>query len=231
MRVNAVIVAAGEGKRMGGGVIKPLLPLAGRPLILHTLSRFAASQIRRVILVAPQKERATFERLVAADPEAGRLDCVVQRGGARRQDSVQHGLARLDGDCEIVVIHDGARPLISPGLIDRCVEAAAKEGAAVVGVPLHDTIKVISASGRVESTPARESLWEIQTPQAFQVGIIREAHRRAETDGIEATDDAMLVERLGKSVVVLKSDRTNLKITTPEDLVVAEALLRAEKAS
>ena len=231
MRVNAVIVAAGEGKRMGGGIAKPLLALAGRPLILHTLTRFAASQIRKVILVVPQPDRASFERLVAADSEARRLDCVVQPGGARRQDSVRQGLARLDEDCEVVVIHDGARPLISPALIDRSVEAAAKEGAAVVGVPVHDTIKVVSTSGRVESTPARDSLWEIQTPQAFQVKIIREAHLRAEKDGIEATDDAMLVERLGKSVVVLQGDRTNLKITTPEDLVVAEALLRAEKAS
>ena len=231
MRVNAVIVAAGDGKRMGGGIAKPLLALAGRPLILHTLARFAASQIRRVILVVPQKERASFERLVAADPGASRLNCVVQPGGARRQDSVRHGLARLDGDCEIVVIHDGARPLISPALIDRSVEAAENEGAAVVGAPVHDTIKVVSVSGRVVSTPARDSLWEIQTPQAFRVEIIRDAHRRAEQDGIEATDDAMLVERLGKSVVVLKSDRTNLKITTPEDLIVAEALLRAEKPS
>ena len=130
MRVNAVIVAAGEGKRMGGGIAKPLLPLAGRPLILHTLARFAASQIRRVILVVSQKERATFERLVASDPEARRLDCAVQPGGARRQDSVRQGLARLDDDCE---------------------------------------------------------------------------------------------------VVVMKSDRTNLKVTTPEDLIAAEALLRAEK--
>ena len=231
MRVNAVIVAAGEGKRMGGGVAKPLLLLAGRPLILHTLTRFAASQIRRVILVVPQQDGASFERLVAADPGARRLDCVVQPGGARRQDSVRQGLARLDDDCEVVVIHDGARPLISPALIHRCVEAAAKEGAAVVGVPVHDTIKVVSASGRVESTPARDSLWEIQTPQAFQVEIIRDAHRRAEKDGIEATDDAMLVERLGKSVVVLEGDRTNIKITTPEDLLIAEALIRQRRVT
>jgi 2-C-methyl-D-erythritol 4-phosphate cytidylyltransferase len=229
MRVNAVIVAAGEGKRMGGGIAKPLLTIAGRPLILHTLGRFAASQVRRVILVVPQKESAGFERLVASDPEASRLDCVVQPGGARRQDSVRQGLARLDEDCEIVVIHDGARPLISPALIDRSVEVAAKEGAAVVGVPVRDTIKIVSASGRVESTPTRDSLWEIQTPQAFQVKIIREAHRRAERDGIEATDDAMLVERLGGSVVVLQGDRTNLKITTPEDMIVAEALLWGKK--
>jgi 2-C-methyl-D-erythritol 4-phosphate cytidylyltransferase len=227
MRINAVIVAAGEGKRMGSDVPKPLIVLAGRPLILHTLDRLARSQIRKVILVAPEKQRKEFERLIATGGDFSRLECVLESGGPRRQDSVRRGLNRLDDDCEVVVIHDGARPLVSPALIDRCVELALKEGAAVVGVPAKDTIKVVSASRRIESTPPRNSLWEIQTPQAFRVEIIREAHRRAAEDGIEATDDAMLVERLGKTVAVLEGERSNLKITTPEDLLMAEALIRA----
>jgi 2-C-methyl-D-erythritol 4-phosphate cytidylyltransferase len=227
MRVNAVIVAAGEGKRMGGELPKALIALAGRPLVLHTLDRFARSQVRKVILVAPEKQRKDLEQLIVTDRDLGRLECVLESGGPRRQDSVGRGLNRLDDDCEVVVIHDGARPLISPAIIDRCVELALKEGAAVVGVPAKDTIKVVSASRRIESTPARNSLWEIQTPQAFRVEIIREAHRRAAQDGIEATDDAMLVERLGKTVAVLEGARSNLKITTPEDLLIAEALIRA----
>ena len=229
MRVNAVIVAAGEGKRMGRDTSKPFLPLAGRPLILHTLSRFAASHARRVILVAAEKEESKLERLIRSDRKLSRLKWVLQPGGRRRQDSVKQGLKRLDEDCRVVVIHDGARPFVSPALIDRCVETALKEGAVVVGVPVRNTIKVVSASRRVESTPPRDSLWEIQTPQAFRVEIIREAHLAADREGIEATDDAMLVERLGKSVALLEGDRSNIKITTPEDLLIAEALIRQRR--
>jgi 2-C-methyl-D-erythritol 4-phosphate cytidylyltransferase len=133
----------------------------------------------------------------------------------------------VDKDCEIVVVHDAVRPLVSPALIDRCVAAADKDGAAAAGLPVRDTIKVVGADGRVESTPPRESLWEIQTPQAFRAALLREAHRRAGVDQIEATDDAMLVERLGEKVVVVEGEPRNIKITTPEDLIVAEALLKS----
>ena len=172
MRVNAVIVAAGEGKRMGSDVPKALIVLAGRPLILHTLERFASSQVQRVILVVPDEQRTDFERLVANDRDLKRLECVLEPGGPRRQDSVRCGLNRLDSDCEVAVIHDGARPFVSPVIIDRCVELALKEGAAVVGVPVKDTIKVVSPSRHVESTPTRDSLWEIHTPlQSYRFSI------------------------------------------------------------
>lgn len=227
MRVNAVIVAAGEGKRMGEKVPKPFLPLGGRPLILHTLSRFAASQVRKVIVVAAGRELSRCQKLIRSDLQLGGLKCVFQAGGRRRQDSVSEGLTRLDTDCEVVVIHDGVRPFVSPRLIDRCVEEAFQKGAVVVGVPVRDTIKVVSADRQVRETPSRDSLREIQTPQAFRTEIIREAFRRAARDGAEATDDAMLVESLGKSVALLEGQRTNIKITLPEDLLFAEALLRA----
>ncbi|MBI4487526.1 MAG: 2-C-methyl-D-erythritol 4-phosphate cytidylyltransferase [Deltaproteobacteria bacterium] len=226
MRVNAVIVAAGEGKRIRGDIPKPFLPIGGLPLILHTLSRFAASQVRKVVLVTAGREVSRCRELIESDPRLGHLECLLQPGGPRRQDSVSRGLARLDADCEIVIIHDGARPFVSPRLIDRCVEVAFKEGAVVVGVPVRDTIKVISADRRVRETPPRDSLWEIQTPQVFRIDIIREAYDRAAREGTEATDDAMLVERLGKSVALLEGHATNIKITLPEDLLFAEALLR-----
>jgi 2-C-methyl-D-erythritol 4-phosphate cytidylyltransferase len=229
MRINAVIVAAGDGKRMGGEVPKPLLTLAGRPIVLYTLGRFAASQARRVILVTAAKQQSKFERIVRAERGLSGLDCILQSGGPRRQDSVREGLKRVDDDCEIVIVHDAARPFVSPALIDRCVAAARKEGAVVVGVPVKDTIKIVSSARRIESTPPRDSLWEIQTPQAFRVEILREAHLSAERDGIEATDDAMLVERLGKNVALLEGDRNNIKITTPEDLLLAEALIRERR--
>ena len=227
MRVNAVIVAAGEGKRMGGHAPKPFLPLGGRAIILRTLDRFVASQVRKVVVVAAEKEISGCEELIRSDSRLGGLEIVFQSGGLRRQDSVGRGLARLDPDCEVVVIHDGVRPFVSPRLIDRCIEAAFKEGAVVTGLPVRDTIKVISADRQVKETPPRDSLWEIQTPQVFRTEIIREAFRRAAGDGAEATDDAMLVERLGKRVAVLEGESTNIKITTPEDLLFAEALLRA----
>jgi 2-C-methyl-D-erythritol 4-phosphate cytidylyltransferase len=229
MQINAVIVAAGDGTRMGVDVPKPLLNLAGRPMILHTLGRFAVSETRRVILVTAAEQQSKFERIVQADRALSALNCVFQSGGPRRQDSVREGLKRVDDDCEIVIVHDAARPFVSPLLIDRCVAAARTEGAVVVGIPVKDTIKIVSSSRRIESTPPRDSLWEIQTPQAFRVELLREAHLSAERDGIEATDDAILVERLGKSVVLLEGDRSNIKITTPEDLLLAEALIRERR--
>lgn len=224
MRVNAIIVAAGEGKRMGADAPKPLLLLAGKPILVHTLEAVAASSVGRAIIVVAAAERARFELLLGS-AKLGRLQWTLQNGGARRQDSVAGGLAEVDADCEIVVVHDAVRPLVTPGLIDRSVEAAAKDGAAVAGVPVADTIKVVSRERRIESTPPRDALWAIQTPQAFRAALLREAHRRAAIDRVEATDDAMLVERLGEKVAVVEGERRNLKITTPEDLAIAEALL------
>src|SRR5437762_6983810 len=129
MRVNAVIVAAGEGKRMGGGASKPLLLLAGRAIFLRTLDAFAGSRAGKAVLVVPEKERAAFERMLRAGGP-GRLQWTLQSGGPRRQDSVARGLEALDADCEIVVVHDAVRPLVVPALIDRCIEAAVKDGAA-----------------------------------------------------------------------------------------------------
>ncbi|MFQ5903208.1 MAG: 2-C-methyl-D-erythritol 4-phosphate cytidylyltransferase [Candidatus Binatia bacterium] len=227
MRVNALVVAAGGGKRIGSDISKPFLPVGNRPLILHTLSRFAESQtVRKVVLLTAGKEVSRCRDLIRSDSQLSSLECVLWSGGPRRQDSVSLGLAQLDADCEVVVIHDGVRPFVSSRLIDRCVEVAFREGAVVVGVPVRDTIKVISADRHVRETPMRDSLWEIQTPQVFRIEIIREAYHRAAQQGTEATDDAMLVERLGKSVTLLEGHTTNIKITVPEDLLFAEALLR-----
>ena len=224
--MNAVIVAAGEGKRMRGRLPKPFLSLAGRPLILHTLGRFASSSVRKVILVAAETELSRCRGLVESDPRLRGLEVVFQAGGVRRQDSVRSGLSRLDPDCEAVVIHDGVRPFISPELIDICIEIASREGAVVVGVPVKDTIKLVRADLRVAETPSRNSLWEIQTPQVFRSEIILEAYNRAQREATEATDDATLVERLGREVTVVAGEATNIKITLPQDLLLAEAMIR-----
>lgn len=232
MRVNAVIVAAGEGSRLGGDIPKPFLPIGGQPMILHTLSRFAESRaVRKVILVVSEKEMIKCRQLIESDSKLRSLQYILQTGGRRRQDSVSCGLERLDPDCEIVVIHDGARPFIPPNLIDACVETAFRDGAVVPGIPVRSTIKVVSRQRQVQETPFRDSLWEIQTPQVFKTETILEAYRRATEQNIEATDDAMLVELLGEKVTVVDGRIINIKITVPEDLLLAEALVCGGRVS
>lgn len=227
MRVNAVIVAAGEGSRMGGTVAKPFIPVAGRSLILRTLDHFMQSRtVGNAIVVVAAKERQRCEDLLASDSALAKLRWVTQGGGATRQMSVRRGLELLDSDCKIVVVHDGVRPFASAALIDRCVEEAYEKEAVVVGIPVRNTIKIVAADGWVETTPPRRTLWEVHTPQAFQRSLLMEAHERACRDGVEGTDDAMLVERLGKKVFLLAGERTNIKVTVPEDLLLAEALVR-----
>jgi 2-C-methyl-D-erythritol 4-phosphate cytidylyltransferase len=150
----------------------------------------------------------------------------LQVGGATRQQSARRGLERVESDCDIVIIHDGARPFVSARLIDRCVETAADKGAVVAGLPVRDTIKTVSSDHWIESTPNRSALWEIQTPQAFKRGLIIAAHEWAERQGIQVTDDATVVERIGTPVYVLEGERTNFKITVPEDVWLAEMLIR-----
>ena len=227
MHVTAIIVAAGEGKRIGGRVSKSFLSIAGRPLVLRTLDRFFATRsVEKVILVVADKELRQSQMLLQNDPNLSHRPWILQAGGASRQESVRRGLEKLDSDCEIVVIHDGARPFVSFALIDHCVDEAYRVGAVVIGVPARDTIKVVSEEHWVQTTPARNTLWEIQPPQVFRKEVITEAHNWGLRQAIEATDDAMLVEGIGRPVFLLEGERTNIKITMPEDIVLAEALLR-----
>lgn len=213
---------------MGGSIPKPFISVDGRPVILRTLDRFAESRtVEKVILVTAPGECQRSEEILRTSSLPKDFSWVLQSGGATRQASVRRGLAMVEHDCDLVVIHDGVRPFLSSNLIDRCVREAYEKEAVVVGVPVRDTIKVISADGWVQSTPARNSLWEIQTPQAFRKNLLVEAHERAHRDGVEGTDDAMLVERLGRGVFLIEGEKTNLKITVPEDLLLAESLLRA----
>ncbi len=228
MHVTAIIVAAGAGQRMGGATVKTYLPIAGRPLILRTLDRvFAAPAISEVVLVVAATDLADCQKLLDSDAALKRRRWVLQAGGATRQQSVRRGLEKLAADSDIVMIHDGARPFVSSALIDRCIQAAIAQGAAAVGLPVRDTIKRVSADHFVESTPERTGLWEIHTPQVFQRQVIVAAHESAARQGLEATDDAMVVERMGQPVFVVEGERTNFKITVPEDLLLAEALIRA----
>jgi 2-C-methyl-D-erythritol 4-phosphate cytidylyltransferase len=230
--ITAIIVAAGEGRRIGGEVPKTYLPVCGRPMVLRTLDQFFSAQaIEEVVLVIAADEFLRCETMLRDDSALANRPWILQSGGPTRQQSVKKGLEKIGSDADIVVIHDGARPFVSPALIDRCVQATRDKGAVVVGVPVRDTIKIVSNDRWVQTTLSRSSLWAIQTPQVFRKQWIVEAHDRAAREAFEATDDAMLVERIGKPVFVVDGESTNIKITTPEDVWFAEALLREKRIS
>jgi 2-C-methyl-D-erythritol 4-phosphate cytidylyltransferase len=232
MHVTAIVLAAGAGRRIGGAVAKTYLSIAGRPLVMRTLDRmFAARTVEQVVLVVAPNEMDRCAALLGADSLLCKRSYLLQSGGATRRQSAKLGLDRVTAETDIVIIHDGARPFVSAGLIDRCVESAADKGAVVVGLPARDTIKVVGDDGLIRSTPERRSLWEIQTPQVFQKELIVAAHRQAESDGVEVTDDAMVVERLGQPVYVLEGERSNIKITLPEDIWLAETMIREGRVS
>jgi 2-C-methyl-D-erythritol 4-phosphate cytidylyltransferase len=229
-QATAIVVAAGEGRRIGGDTAKTYLPICGRPMVLRTLDRvFSARSISTVVLVVGANDFQRCEVMLREDPILRHRSWLLQNGGATRQDSVKQGLSKVDKESEIVVVHDGARPFASPRLIDQCVQRASQSGAVVVGLPVRDTIKVVSEDHWVRTTPVRSGLWEIQTPQAFRRVLLQEAHDRASREGFEATDDAMLVEALGEPVFVLEGERMNFKITVPEDVWLAETLIREGK--
>ena len=219
-RVGAIVVAAGAGTRMAG-VDKVFIPLTGKPLLAHTLFAFqSCSAVDDIVVVLPEDRLNNGGQLVE-DHVISKVKGVCP-GGARRQDSVKAGLEKLAG-CEWVLIHDGARPCVSQRIIEDSLQAVRDSGAAVPAVPVSDTVKVVSEDLFVENTPSRERLWSVQTPQAFRFDIINEAHSKAQGD---VTDDATLVENLGYRVRVFPGSRANIKVTTPDDIPIAEAILK-----
>lgn len=216
-----MIVAAGESRRMRG-IDKIFTPLAGRPLVTHTIEAFNDSpRIGRIVLVLSKAILDRGRRLV----KEGGWDKVadVCAGGERRQDSVRAGLDRLT-DVEWVVVHDGARPLVDVGIIDRGLDAATETGAAVAAVPVTDTIKRAGPGRIVVDTPPREELWAAQTPQVFRRTVLAGAHERVAED---VTDDAAMVELVGGAVKLFMGSYENIKVSTPEDLAAARVLLES----
>jgi 2-C-methyl-D-erythritol 4-phosphate cytidylyltransferase len=224
----AIIPAAGIGSRMQAGVNKQYLLLAGRPILAHTLAIFVAHpRIDRICIVIPAEEIDYCRTEIVKGYGLGKVSAIIA-GGHTRQDSVGNGLlgcgAALD---DLVVIHDGARPLLSAAELDALLDAATVTGAATLGVPVKDTIKQVQ-DGVIVATPERSSLWQVQTPQAFRYEFVLAAHRQALADNFVATDDAMLVERLQHPVTMVAGSYRNIKITTPEDLTIASAFLAAQ---
>jgi 2-C-methyl-D-erythritol 4-phosphate cytidylyltransferase len=207
-----------------GGVDKIFASLWGKPLLAHSVDVFqGCPAIDQVVIVLSQDKVEAGRRLVREYNWSKVIE--VCPGGVRRQDSVREGLKRLSG-CQWVVIHDGARPCVGVDLIERGLELARDSGAAIAAIPVKDTIKVVSPDAFVEETPLRHSLWAVQTPQVFRFDIIDEAHRKAQG---EVTDDATLVEQLGYRVKVYPGSDTNIKVTIPEDLALAEAILKSRE--
>ncbi len=229
MSVAALVLAAGRGERLGRGTPKAFVPLAGRPLLLHALAAMAAvPAIERVVPVIARADLERWERLA---PELAAIPKLAAPafGGAERQDSVRAGLAALGPETRWVAVHDAARPFVRPAAVGRVLEAARAGGAAILAVPVSDTIKRVRA-GRVVETPPRPECWAAQTPQVFRVELLREALAKASAEGRTGTDDAQLVEWLGVAVAVALGDPDNWKLTLPEDLAAAEERLRVSAA-
>jgi 2-C-methyl-D-erythritol 4-phosphate cytidylyltransferase len=224
MRTAALVLAAGRGERLGHALPKGFVPLAGRPLLLHALARMeAVAEVERVVPVLPEGALAHYRAALAV---AGPLHKLAEpvAGGRERQDSMRAGLAALPEGVEWVAIHDAARPLVSADAVRRVIAAARETGAAILALPVRDTIKRVQG-GRIVETPPRAECWAAQTPQVFRVEILREALAKADAEGRLGTDDAQLVEALGIAVHVVTGEPENLKITGPEDLLVAERIL------
>ncbi|CAG0978346.1 2-C-methyl-D-erythritol 4-phosphate cytidylyltransferase [Geobacteraceae bacterium] len=228
MAVFALIPAAGMGKRMEASINKQYLLLDGMPILARTLEVFERSPlVDGIFVVIPADEIPFCSEQVVKRQGLTKVRSIVA-GGAERQQSVLNGLRAMEGtagDDDVVLIHDGVRPFVTEDILSRATAVARENDGALVAVPAKDTVKMVE-NGIITATPPRETLWLAQTPQAFRYGIIRAAHEVADAERFLGTDDAMLVERLGRQVRIVVGDYRNIKITTPEDMVLAEAFLK-----
>ena len=220
MHVSAIIAAGGRGSRFGGTQPKQLQPLAGVPILKRTVDVFLNGYAFDEVVVALPSD-------LVANPPAYLDDVIVVEGGERRQDSVANAVRAVAPSSQVIVIHDAARPLVTPAVIERTIAAAIKHGAAIAALPARDTVKRGDASRVIRGTLPRDEIFLAQTPQAFRVGVLRDALAIAST-ATDATDEAMLAEAAGHHVHLVDGDPRNLKITTPDDLMLAEALAPRE---
>ena len=227
MKTVAIIPAGGAGRRFNAGTAKQYLSLNGLPILAHSLKVLEqAEDIDEIILVVPETDIKSVRDKLICKNNLQKVAKIVA-GGAKRQDSVCNGIAAVEGQCDIVVVHDGVRPFVTVEMIKRAVEAARRFQAAVIGVPAKDTIKETEVNDFIVRTVPRQNLWITQTPQAFHFDVLQKAYEAACRDNYCGTDDASLVERIGVKVKMIAGSYENIKITTPEDLVVAEALLKS----
>jgi 2-C-methyl-D-erythritol 4-phosphate cytidylyltransferase len=222
-----IIPAAGSGKRIGAEVAKPYLRIAGKTIIEHTICKFASiSGLAQVIIATTPEYFNDASAVKNLLPEE--VDVRVIEGGKERQDSIYQALQIVGESVELVAIHDAVRPFVSEDSVYDCLNLANESGAAILGLPVKDTIKRVDSKGLILETPERSRLWKAQTPQIFRQSLIRKAYEKAVRENFLGTDDASLVEYYGKNVFVTEGDQQNFKITYPLDLRVAELLLTEE---
>jgi 2-C-methyl-D-erythritol 4-phosphate cytidylyltransferase len=225
-KTTAIIVAAGKGKRMEKNINKQYILLRDKPVIAYTLEVFERVElIDEVILVVGEGEIGYCQKEIINRYKIKKVSAVIA-GGKERKDSVNRGLSAVKPDCKIVVVHDGARPFITEDIIEASIKEAERWGAAAAAVPVKDTVKRVNRNMEVMGTLIREELWAVQTPQTFHFILLKEAYGQEIADLWNITDDAMLVERLGHKVKIFKGAYENIKITTPEDLDIAEGILK-----
>jgi 2-C-methyl-D-erythritol 4-phosphate cytidylyltransferase len=228
-RVVAVVPAAGQGRRMGHATPKQFLTLGGLPLLVHSLRTLDASDtVAAIVLAVPPSETDYCRREIVSRYGFKKVQQVVA-GGEERQDSVRLGLAAAGDDADIILVHDAVRPFVTADMIARVVAAAARHGAAIVAVPMRDTVKRVGPDGLIEETVDRKPLWLAQTPQAARRVLLQDAHRKAQEDGFRGTDEAQLIERMGHRVAIVEGSTENIKVTRPEDLAMGESILASRK--
>ncbi len=223
--VVAVVPAAGLGTRMGGAARKQYRTLGGFPLLalsLQVLQRIES--IREIILSVPQHDRDYCLSEIVKPFGLSKVSHIVS-GGARRQDSVRNGLMAISDPPDMVLVHDGVRPFLQSDFVEQSISRAKDTGAAVVAIPIHDTVKRVNTERVIQETLNREGLWHIQTPQVFRYDWLLKGHQLAQQENWEVTDDATLIERIGYPVSVVEGSCFNIKITRPDDLIFGEAIL------
>ena len=225
--VTAIFPAAGQSRRMHSKKNKNFLQIKDQPILIHTLKKFSKSdKIDKLIIAAAPDEVEIVKKMLQKIADLKPFQVVA--GGSERQYSIANALKFIDDDCEVILVHDAARPMVTVETIDKVVDMAKLHGAAIAAVKEKNTIKIVNDDDFVIDTPPRSTLVSVQTPQGFRKEIILKAYEQAKIDNFLGTDDSSLVERLGYKVKIVQSDYKNIKLTTPEDIIIAEAFLKEE---
>lgn len=230
--VTVLIAAAGMSNRMGCTVNKQFINLGNKPVLVHTMEKFQKSNlIDEIVIIAREDEVEYCKKNIVEKYNFNKVTKVI-KGGKERQDSIYNGLMSMNTKTDIIVSHDGARPFVTEKMIRDSIDEAKKVGAAVVGVPVTDTIKMLKDQdgSMIDYTPKRSLLWSAQTPQVFRKEILIEAYEKALNDDVLGTDDSYLVERIGHKVSMVEGSYSNIKLTTPEDIILAESLIDKENS-
>ena len=224
--VSVIIAAAGMSNRMGSKINKQFLAIGNKPILAHSIDKFEKCKyVDEIILVAKEEEVEYCRKEIVRRYGFKKVINIV-KGGKERQDSVYNGLLAVNEKADIVLTHDGARPFVKIESIENGIKGVIDYGACVIGVPVKDTIKVVTPSNVVHHTPKRSLLWAAQTPQCFWMSLLKKGYEMANQEGIIGTDDSSLVEKIGQPIKMIMGSYDNIKITTPEDLIIAESLLK-----